>query len=74
MSKEELEQRGYLEAFLDQCSEDELIEGVLLPLFRQLKFQRISPTGHVDKGLNRVDLPTKAVPEHQGILNDEIPF
>ncbi|RWA78221.1 hypothetical protein [Mesorhizobium sp.] len=51
MSKEEMEQRGHLEAYLDRASEDELIEGVLLPLFRQLGFQRISPAGHVDKAL-----------------------
>jgi hypothetical protein len=51
MSKEEIEQRGHLEAYLDRVSEDELIEGVLLPLFRQLGFQRISPAGDVDKAL-----------------------
>lgn len=51
MSKEEIEQRRQLEAFLERCSEDELIEEVLLPLFRQLGFQRISPAGHVDKAL-----------------------
>lgn len=51
MSKDEIEQRGRLESFLEKCSEDELIEEVLLPLFRQLGFQRISPAGHVDKAL-----------------------
>ena len=51
MSKDELERRGRLEAYLDQASEDELIETVLLPLFRQMGFQRITPSGHADKAL-----------------------
>lgn len=32
----ELERRELLRGYLDKCSEDELIEGVLLSLFRQL--------------------------------------
>ncbi len=51
MSKEELDRRALLEAYLDRCSEDELIEEVLLPLFRQIGFLRISPAGHADKAL-----------------------
>ena len=51
MSREELERRAQLEAYLDRASEDMLIEEVLLPLFRQLGFQRISPAGHIDKTL-----------------------
>ncbi len=51
MSREELEHRAQLEAYLDRASEDMLIEEVLLPLFRQLGFQRISPAGHIDKTL-----------------------
>ena len=37
--------------YLDQCSEDELIEAILLPLFRQLGFSRITSAGHKDKAL-----------------------
>jgi hypothetical protein len=47
----ELERREKLAAYLDKCSEDELIGEVLLPLFRQLGFQRITAAGHKDKAL-----------------------
>lgn len=64
----EIQKRGELSLFLDRCSEDELIEAVLLPLFRQLGFQRISATGHKDKALEygkdiwmRFVLPTQHV-------------
>lgn len=57
-----------LEAFLQVCSEDQLIEHVLLPLLRQLGFQRISVAGHKDKALEygkdlwmRYALPTQHV-------------
>ena len=46
LSAEELQRRERLEAFLETCSEDELIEDVLVPLFRQLGFHRISVSGH----------------------------
>jgi len=36
----ELERKGQLSAYLEKCSEDELIEEVLLPLFRQLGFHQ----------------------------------
>ena len=36
---------------MDMISEDELIEEVLLPLFRQLGFHRITTAGHKDKAL-----------------------
>jgi hypothetical protein len=36
---------------LETCSEDEVIEEILLPLFRQLGFERITATGHQDKAL-----------------------
>ena len=36
---------------MDNCSEDDLIEHILLPLFRQLGFQKISAAGHKDKAL-----------------------
>jgi hypothetical protein len=43
--------REELSNFLDSCSEDRLIEEVLLPLFRQLGFHRVSAAGHKDKAL-----------------------
>ena len=51
LSQPELEHRRRLESYLDQASEDDLINNVLLPLFQTLNFQRISITGHVDKSL-----------------------
>jgi hypothetical protein len=51
LSKQELERRQLLAAYLDRCSEDELIEEVLLPLFRQLGYHRITAAGHKDKAL-----------------------
>ncbi len=51
MTPSELERRDQLTAYLDKCSEDELIEEVLLPLFRQLGFHRITAAGHKDKAL-----------------------
>jgi hypothetical protein len=57
-----------LAVFLDKASEDELIADVLLPLFRQLGFHRITAAGHKDKALEygkdvwmRYTLPTQHV-------------
>lgn len=50
-SSAEQERREKLAAYLDRASEDELIEEVLLPLFRQLGYARITPAGHKDKAL-----------------------
>jgi hypothetical protein len=50
-SKEEIHRREALAAYLAQASEDELIENILLPLFQQLGFRRVSVTGHKDKSL-----------------------
>ena len=47
-SAAELKRKDQLVAFLEQVSEDELIEEVLLPLFRQLGFHRITAAGHKD--------------------------
>ena len=47
----EIKRKEQLTAYLDKCSEDELIEEVLLPLFRQLGFHRITNAGHKDKAL-----------------------
>lgn len=67
-SKIELERREQLSAYLGCCSEDDLIEDVLLPLFRQLGFHRITAAGHKDKALEygkdiwmRYTLPTQHV-------------
>lgn len=47
----EIKRREALVNYLGQCSEDELIEEILLPLFRQLGYYRISVAGHKDKSL-----------------------
>jgi hypothetical protein len=47
----ELKRREQLTAYLDRSSEDDLINEVLLPLFRQLGFHRITAAGHKDKAL-----------------------
>lgn len=67
-SAAELERRDQLLAYLNKCSEDELIEEVLLPLFRQLGFHRITNAGHRDKALEygkdvwmKYTLPTQHV-------------
>lgn len=55
-SAAELKRREQLTAYLDTASEDELIEDVLLPLFRQMGFHRVTAAGHKDKALEgRVD-------------------
>ena len=48
---EEIARREQLSTYLDDCSEDQLIEEVLLPLYRQLGYHRISAAGHEDKNL-----------------------
>jgi hypothetical protein len=68
LSKDELVRRDLLAAFLDKALEDELIQDVLLPLFRQLGFHRVTAAGHKDKALEygkdiwmRYTLPTQHV-------------
>lgn len=63
-----MKRRDRLETFLDACSEDQFIEDVLVPLFRQLGFHRVSVSGHKDKALEygkdlwmRYVLPTQHV-------------
>ena len=51
LTPHELDRQKRLGVFLDQTSEDDLIEKVLLPLFQTLGFQRISIAGHEDKAL-----------------------
>ena len=50
-TKEQLATRELFVEFLASSSEDEITEEVLLPLFRQLGFQRITPADHRDKAL-----------------------
>ncbi len=64
----EIKRREQLTKYLDGCSEDDLIEEVLLPLFRQLGYHRITSAGHKDKSLEygkdlwmRFVLPTQHV-------------
>lgn len=51
LSPVELSRRRQIAAFLDTASEDEFIEKLLVPLFRQLGFLRVTATGHRDKAL-----------------------
>jgi len=67
-SAAERARRELLATYLEQASEDVLIEEVLLPLFRQLGFHRITAAGHKDKALEygkdlwmRFTLPTQHV-------------
>jgi hypothetical protein len=67
-SAAELARREKLTVYLDAASEDELIEEILLPLFRQLGFHRITAAGHKDKALEygkdiwmKYTLPTQHV-------------
>ncbi|MEU6135396.1 hypothetical protein [Nocardioides sp. NPDC047086] len=64
----EMKRREQLVEYLNECSEDQLIEEILLPLLRQLGFHRITPAGHKDKALEygkdvwmRYPLPTQHV-------------
>lgn len=51
LSASELARRREIEVFLENASEDDLIERLLVPLFRQLGFLRVIPSGHQDKSL-----------------------
>lgn len=51
LSSAEIKRKEQLTQYLDRISEDELIESLLLPLFRHLRFQRVTVTGHKDKQL-----------------------
>lgn len=67
-SEVEIKKREQLISYLEKCSEDQLIENILLPLFRTLGFQRITVAGHKDKALEygkdismKYTLPTQHV-------------
>lgn len=49
LSQEELTQRQQLADFLNDASEDEFTERVLVPLFQRLGFHRVSAIGHKEK-------------------------
>jgi hypothetical protein len=51
LSREEINQRRTLNAFLDGASEDEFTERLLVPLFQRLGFHRVSAVGHKEKTL-----------------------
>lgn len=68
LSQLEVMRRGQLETYIGNASEDELIENILLPLFRQIGFKRITAAGHSDKSLEygkdiwmKYTLPTQHV-------------
>ncbi len=68
LTPKEAERKRQLNAYLDACTEEELIEEILLPLFRQLGFHRLTAAGHADKALEygkdvwmRFVLPTQHV-------------
>lgn len=48
---QEVERRDDLSRHLDNLSEDQIIEGILQPIFAQLGFSRISISGHSDRAL-----------------------
>ncbi len=51
LSREELAARTKVAAFLDNASEDEFTERLLVPLFQRLGFHRVSAAGHKEKTL-----------------------
>lgn len=51
---QEVERRERLSMYLDKCSEDDLIENILLPLFRQLGYHRITAAGTKTRSWNTV--------------------
>jgi len=68
LTPKERKKRENLNNYLNKCSEDELIEEVLLPLFRQLGYHRITAVGHKDKSMEygkdmwmRYTLPTEHI-------------
>lgn len=68
LTPNEIKKRKNLDIYLNKCSEDELIEEILLPLFRHLGYHRITAAGHKDKSLEygkdiwmRYTLPTEHI-------------
>lgn len=68
LTNNEIKRQEQLINFLEIASEDDLIEEILMPLFRQLGFHRITVAGHKDKALEygkdiwmKYTLPTQHV-------------
>jgi len=68
LTPDEMRRQNNLANYLDRCSEDDLIEKILLPMFRQLGFHRLTAAGHKDKALEygkdiwmRYTLPTQHI-------------
>lgn len=64
-SQKDLERKKQWDRYLDNASEDEFTEGLLVPLLQQCAFRRISVAGHKDKALEygkdiwlKLQLPT----------------
>lgn len=51
LTQAEIQRRKVVAEFLSSASEDEFIEQLLVPLFRQLGFLRVTATGHRDRTL-----------------------
>ena len=51
LSREEIAARQKVEAFLENASEDEFTERILVPLFQRLGFHRVTAAGHKEKTL-----------------------
>lgn len=49
LSAVEVARRAQLAAYLDTCSEDDLVGEILLPMLRECGFHRITAAGHKDK-------------------------
>src|SRR5882762_1695709 len=67
-SASELQRREQLAVYLNDATEDDLIQHLLLPLFRQLGFHRVTVAGHKDKAMEygkdlwmKFTLPTQHV-------------
>lgn len=50
-SAAEQNRRAVLDSYLDRATEDEFTLEVVLPMFRELGYKRITPAGHKDKAL-----------------------
>ena len=51
LTKEEVDRRLRLEAYLNVASEESITDAVVVPLLQTLRFQRVSAAGHRDRGM-----------------------
>lgn len=69
LTQKEIERKEMLASYLSKIDEDTLIEEILLPLFRQLGFHKVTAVGHKDKSLEYgKDMWMKYVLPTQNIL------